>query len=140
MSSALRHTPAGKGPILRVGDRMCTYSTDVTIALEQAARGLEDFPYQRALMDGGACEATVFVRAGFQTGALCLPLKNTHNHLAKGGLGLEWVDAADAAGMVRWIVAFAIRTGRPVDATSLDRRLDALWKKHRTRLRRTRDG
>jgi endoglucanase len=140
MSSALRHTPAGKGPILRVGDRMCTYSTDVTIALEQAAQGLEDFSYQRALMDGGACEATVFVRAGFNTGALCLPMKNAHNHLAKGGLGLEWVDARDAAGLVRWVVAFAQQNGRHVSETTLDKRLDALWKKHRTRLRRTRDG
>ena len=40
-------------------------------------------------MDGGACEATTFSMAGFQAGALCLPLKNTHNHKPGGGMGLE---------------------------------------------------
>jgi endoglucanase len=141
MSTALPHTPQGHGPILRVGDRVTTFSRDATGELEAAARALarkdRHFRYQRALMDGGSCEATVYVFSGFRTGALCLPLKNYHNHAARGGMGLEYVACDDAENLVRWMVAYARSFGRLDPRGRVERRLAALLRKHRARLERT---
>jgi endoglucanase len=99
----------------------------------------ESIPYQRALMDGGACEATVYSRAGFRTGALCLPLANTHNHARGGGMGLERVHADDAENLVRWIVAYGKSFGKKDSGARLDRRLDEIWRKERKALERSSD-
>jgi endoglucanase len=140
MSSARPHTPQGDGPILRVGDRITTFAPGVSIELEDTALALkkrdEEFRYQRALMDGGACEATAYALAGFRAGALCLPLKNYHNHAGKG-VGLEYVAAADAENLVRWMTAYARGFGRQEPGRRVVARLDKLWRKHRRALERT---
>lgn len=142
MSSARPHTPQGKGPILRIGDRITTFAQGVSLALEDAALRLKkrdaDFRYQRALMDGGACEATAYSTAGFRAGALCLPLKNYHNHAGKG-VGLEYVAAADAENLVRWMTAYARGFGKRDAHKRIVSRLDRLWRKHRRTLERTAD-
>jgi len=144
MSSALKHTPQGAGPILRVGDRVTTFTHGAALELEAAARALakrdRHFRYQRALMDGGGCEATVYVFSGFRTGALCLPLKNYHNHAARGGMGLEYVYADDAENLVRWMVEYTRSFGRLHAWRGVERRLATLLKKHRGRLARTAKG
>ncbi|MHC4137256.1 MAG: M28 family peptidase [Planctomycetota bacterium] len=141
MSSALPHTPQGDGPILRVGDRVTTFTQGAAAELEVAARALarkdRHFRYQRALMDGGGCEATVYVFSGFRTGALCLPLQNYHNHAARGGMGLEYVHCDDAENLVRWMVEYTRSFGRLNAGRKVERRLAALWRKHRGRLERT---
>ncbi len=141
MSSARPHTPQGSGPILRVGDRLTAFSQDVLAELEETAAGLErrgkGFRWQRALMDGGACEATVYAHAGFRTGALCLPLRNYHNHAPGGGVAREYVAADDAENLVRWMTAHARAFARVDGRRSIDRRLGRLWRNHRARLRRT---
>jgi endoglucanase len=141
MSNARPHTPQGNGPILRVGDRLTAFSQDVLASLEEAARALakrdRTFRYQRALMDGGACEATVYAHAGFPTGALCLPLRNYHNHAPGGGVAREYVHAADAENLVRWMTAYARAFGRLDGRRRLARDLDRLWRRHRRRLART---
>jgi endoglucanase len=141
MSNARPHTPQGSGPILRVGDRLSTFSREVSMALEGTARALArkdgGFRWQRALMDGGACEATVYADAGFPTGALCLPLKNYHNHAARGGMAMEYVHEDDASNLVRWMAAFARDFGRRRPARDVARSLERLWRTHRRALRRT---
>ena len=141
MSRALKTTRQGDGPILRVGDRITVFSPDATLELEATARTLRkrdpDFRYQRQLMAGGACEATIFAHGGFRAGALCLALKNTHNHPDRGGVGMEYVSAADAEHLVRWIVEHARRFRSGSARTAFGRRADALWRRHRRRLART---
>jgi endoglucanase len=72
------------GPILRVGDRLSVFNSQITHWLDTAFRDRQakvgSAPYQRLLMAGGACEASVFHRAGLPTGALCVALNNYHNH------------------------------------------------------------
>jgi len=133
MSTALPHTPQGKGPILRVGDRVSIFSRDVSLGLMAAAKaaGIE---HQRALMSGGGCEATVFGHAGFVAGALCLPLKNTHNHKPRGGIGPEFVQVDDVESLVAWMVRYARDFGKKEPAQKLDRALEKLFRKHRRRL------
>jgi len=141
MSSARPHTPQGDGPILRVGDRMTVYDDAVLLGLESVAVRLRkrnaEFRYQRALMDGGACEATVYARAGFRAGALCLPLKNYHNHAPRGGVAREYIALADAQNLVRWMVAYSREFGRRDPVADITKRLDKLFRKHDGRLRRS---
>lgn len=141
MSNARSHTPQGHGPILRVGDRISTFDPQVLLELEEVARTLQErgkgFAWQRALMDGGSCEATVYTQAGFRTGALCLPLKNYHNHAPAGGVGMEYVDSGDAENLLRWMTAFARGFPARDPAARVRRRLDELWRKNRTPLRRS---
>lgn len=138
MSSERKHAPQGKGPILRVGDRITTFDPGVSEALEDVARSLEaedrSFRWQRALMDGGACEATVYAHAGFRAGALCLPLRNYHNHAPSGRMGMEYVDAADAEHLVRWMVAIAKALPARRGSRRVARRLDELWSRRRAEL------
>lgn len=141
MSSARPHTPQGNGPILRVGDRMTVFSQEVAADLEETAIALgrrdKAFRSQRALMDGGACEATVYSHAGFRTGALCLPLRNYHNHAPRGGMAREYVRASDAENLVRWMTAYARAFPRLDARRSRDRLLDRLWRRNAARLKRT---
>ena len=87
-------------------------------------------------MDGGACEATVYSVAGFQAGALCLPLRNYHNH-AGDGVGLEYVAAADAENLVRWMTAYARGFGKRAPGRRVAARMDKLWRKNRRALERS---
>ncbi len=81
-----RSTPQavqGAGPVIRVGDRTSTFSPALTRFMAMTAGGIadesSDFRYQRALMDGGTCDSTVFHAFGYETGAICLALGNYHN-------------------------------------------------------------
>lgn len=141
MSSERPHTPQGRGPILRVGDRMTCFAQDALAELEATASKLakadRSFRWQRALMDGGACEATVYSHAGFRTGALCLPLRNYHNHAPDGGFTREYVHAEDAENLVRWMTAHAKGFGRVDGRRGRDRALERLWRRNRAPLERT---
>ncbi len=141
MSSARPHTPQGKGPVLRLGDRITTFIQGVAVDLESAAQALakkdKTFQYQRALMDGGVCEASVFTFSEFRSGALCLPLKNYHNHKPRGGMGLEYVHQADAENLVRWMVHYAREFKKLNPKERVLARLDKLYRKNRARLKRS---
>jgi len=73
----------GDGPIVRVGDRASIFDPAASAFLWRTAercRAREStFRAQRCLMDGGTCEATVFVGFGYRAGGVCLPLGNYHN-------------------------------------------------------------
>lgn len=104
----------GDGPIIRVGDRTSIFSPEVTDLLVRAAEKLRKadpgFKYQRRLMDGGTCEATVFTESGYPSSGLCLALGNYHNVTPDGkGIGAEYIDARDFAGLVQLYVA-AVQT------------------------------
>ncbi len=97
----------GDGPIIRVGDRLSIFDPEVTAGMSYVAASLDrDFRFQRKLMDGGACEASMLMQAGFRTGALALPLENYHNN-GKKGLRPERIHLDDALGLVKLLVAFA---------------------------------
>ncbi|MGC9258939.1 MAG: M20/M25/M40 family metallo-hydrolase [Phycisphaerae bacterium] len=82
----------GAGPVIRVGDRTSTFSPALTRFMAMIAGGMvdesSDFHYQRALMDGGTCDSTVFHAFGYETGAVCLALGNYHNMFEAPTVGL----------------------------------------------------
>jgi endoglucanase len=88
-------SPIGGGPIVRVGDRMTIFSPTLSESIAKCAEALAGGPatptasqktdkarqwkWQRKLMSGGACEASVFCAAGYDATCVCLPLGNYHN-------------------------------------------------------------
>ena len=105
------------------------------VELEAAARALarardRHFRYQRALMDGGGCEATVYVFSGFRTGALCLPLKNYHNHAARRrhGARVRARRRRREPGALDGGIHALLRSPRCA-AESVERRLATLWRR-----------
>lgn len=131
----------GDGPIVRVGDRIATFSPDVTAFLRDCAEMIikEDpsFRYQRRLMQGGACESTAYQLDGRPAGALCLALGNYHNvpdpdaEDWSTGIAPEFVSRRDLYGLVKIIVRAVAESAQLADpwaATrgSLAKRLKAL--------------
>jgi len=80
-------SPIGGGVIIRVGDRLSTFSPRLTGACVRVAELLakqrsdpaNPFRWQRKLMAGGACEASCFMAHGYESTCICLPLGNYHN-------------------------------------------------------------
>ena len=98
-SKTLPGAAIGSGPVLRVGDRMTSFdpAMDLWLAQEAASLATENrgFAYQRALMTGGACEASLYLLHGRRVGGLAIPLGNYHNMTPRGGIGAEFVSTAD---------------------------------------------
>ncbi len=152
-SRSFDDSPIGGGPIVRVGDRMSIFSPGLTAAIAKRAEELAGGPaqalasqktadrphspwkWQRKLMAGGACEATVFCAFGYEATCLCLPLGNYHNmadlaavqagtNTTKPHVGREYISVDDFSGLVELL----INCGRGLPETSSVReRIDKLW-------------
>ena len=109
-SRALPSFEIGKGPVIRVGDRISVFDDSLTRWLDETAAALQvrepDFRYQRALMPGGMCEASLYQLVGRPACALAVAMENYHNMGAKGAAA-EWVSRGDAEGMLRLLRALA---------------------------------
>jgi endoglucanase len=122
------------GPIVRVGDRLSIFDSRVTHWLETAFRDLKArvprTAWQRLLMGGGACEATVFHRAGFPTGALCVSMNAYHNMGPGDALRRESISLRDWQGLYDFL-HFLVTEARPVAAAdgAVTERLAGLEKK-----------
>jgi len=148
-SRAFDDSPIGGGPIVRVGDRLTVFTPKVTAAVASRAEAVAGGPaqptaaqkhsemprwrWQRKLMAGGACEATVFCAAGYDATCVCLPLGNYHNMgdlaAVQAGAGTpvierERIAIADFDGLVDLLVACGQEL-RPGGAIA--DRLDRLW-------------
>ncbi|MDP9266232.1 MAG: hypothetical protein M3O91_08990 [Chloroflexota bacterium] len=80
-SRALQHAPAGRGIVIRVGDFHNTFSNQAEryLRVAQERLFLRGIPTQRALLTGGTCEASAFVRLGWTATGVALPNTNYHN-------------------------------------------------------------
>ena len=150
-SRAFDDSPIGGGPIVRVGDRVSVFAPTLTGAVAKvaeriaggpahvtASQKLSDAPawrWQRKLMAGGACEASVFCHFGYEATCVCLPLGNYHNmadlaavqasaNTTTPRVGREHVAVRDFAGMVELLVG----CGQDLPgAGGLGDRLAELW-------------
>lgn len=98
--------PMGKGAVVRVGDRTSIFHSAFTRFVTQTAETIaakdKSFQFNRALMPGGTCEATVFDAWGFVTAAVCVPLGNYHNmNRETQKLGPEYIDTGDWLNLVK---------------------------------------
>ncbi len=80
-SRALAHAAPGRGVVVRAGDVYNTFDNDaerfLRVAREElAAAGIAT---QRALLTGGTCESSAFVRLGWSATGIAVPNVNYHN-------------------------------------------------------------
>lgn len=111
-SQAHLDAPQGAGPIVRVGDRASVFDPDLTDWLcriaGQITKADNRFRWQRKLMAGGTCEASVFRAAGYTAAGMCVPLGHYHNRdVAHKKIAVEYIDQEDWLGLVRLIAAVA---------------------------------
>ena len=119
----------GAGPIIRVGDRTSVFDSAATAQLQDAAKRAE-IPHQRALLQGGTCEATAYALYGYRTAAMCVALGNYHNCGPRDRIAPEYVSAADALGMAQLCVATALG-GANDSLHALKLRLEQRMDEHR---------
>ena len=132
-SKARGFARVGGGPVVRVGDRLSIFDSRITNWLETAFRDLQaarpGMIYQRLLMGGGTCEASVFHRAGWPTGALCVALNNYHNMGANSELRSESISLRDCQDLCDFLffLATEARSVRAADDAVAERfaRLEA---------------
>jgi putative aminopeptidase FrvX len=136
-SKELPGAEIGNGPVIRVGDRMSIFDPRIEYALHSLAQGLATknrrFKFQRQLMSGGVCEATVYVLHGFTVGALAFPLGNYHNQ-GKRWPAAEYISISDSDGMISLCHAIAMHP--PVGETRgpLLKRFEEGFKRQEKRL------
>jgi endoglucanase len=154
-SRSFPESPIGGGPIVRVGDRISVFSPTLTDAIakraEEVAGGpssvmasqkqseLPAWKWQRKLMAGGACEASVFFNAGYEATCVCLPLGNYHNmadlaavqagtNTSPARVGREYISVKDFEGLVDLLVA----CGQKLPAQAgLGDKFERLWEERK---------
>lgn len=94
----------GRGPIVRVGDRLSIFDSRETARVMNIAAA-QSIPVQRCLLDGGSCEASAYQVYGYRSAAASIVLGNYHNCAADGSIQCEFVSVEDYANMVRLCVA-----------------------------------
>lgn len=116
-SSPVGHAQQGKGPVVRVGDRMTVFDDEITGELLEAAKAAQ-IDVQRCLLDGGSCEATAMQLYGVRAAGISVLLNFYHNCGPGDEIVPESISLADAAGMIDLITALVERTGRSSSAES----------------------
>ncbi len=129
----------GQGPVIRVGDRATTFTSELEYHLHQVAKRLTDtdhtFRFQRQLMTGGSCEGTVFTIAGYRTIGLAYPLFGYHNMLSPSGIGQEEIDTGDYLNGVKLLIEAILQSRRyGTDASRYYRTLQRATARYRKRL------
>ena len=80
-SRALPHAAPGRGVVVRAGDVYNTFDNDAERFLRVAREDLtaSGIATQRALLTGGTCESSAFVRLGWSATGVAVPNVNYHN-------------------------------------------------------------
>jgi putative aminopeptidase FrvX len=103
---------------VRPGDVYNTFSNDGERFLRVARERLAEagIPTQRALLTGGTCESSAFVRMGWTTTAIALPNVNYHNQTEEHDRFVpEIVRLSDLRGAVALLVEGATAAGADED-------------------------
>lgn len=123
MSKARGFARIDAGPVVRVGDRLSIFDSRITHWLETAFRDLQAVQpgtvYQRLLMGGGTCEASVFQRAGQPTGALCVALNNYHNMGPGTSVRAESISLRDWQGLYDYLFFLATEAKSVTEADAV---------------------
>ena len=117
-SRALATARPGAGVVVRPGDVYNTFSNDGERFLRVARERLAEagIPTQRALLTGGTCESSAFVRMGWTTTAIALPNVNYHNQTEEHDRFVpEIVRLSDLRGAVALLVEGATAAGSDED-------------------------
>src|SRR5207248_8032274 len=103
----------------------------ITQQATELAKKDKAFRFQRALMPGGTCEATVYDAYGFTAASICVPLGNYHNmDKQRKKIGPEYINLEDWKNMVKLFVRVA-RAGHTYEPglAELKRRIERRFEK-----------
>jgi putative aminopeptidase FrvX len=116
-SRALPGAEAGRGIVVRAGDLYNTFSNEAERYLRVARERLSErgIPTQRALLIGGTCEASAFLRLGWTATGIALPNVNYHNAAPDGGFAAEIVRVGDLLSGISLGVEAALAAGDDAD-------------------------
>jgi putative aminopeptidase FrvX len=118
----------GDGPVVRAGDLQSTYDPGMDLWMSGVASSVsknnKSFKWQRALLQGGRCEACVYVAEGYRTGGIAMPLGNYHNHGPRG-YAAEYVNQSDYDNYLTLLAALA---HHPIERNALKKRVAHIWK------------
>ncbi len=116
-SRALPGAEAGRGVVVRVGDFHNTFSNEAERYLRVARERLAErgIPTQRALLVGGTCEASSFVRLGWTATGIALPNVNYHNAASDGGFASEIVRLTDLLSGIALGIEASLAAGDDAD-------------------------
>lgn len=119
----------GEGVIVRVGDRTSVFDSAATARILDAAESAK-IPHQRALMQGGTCEATAYALYNYRTAAMCVALGNYHNCGPSDRIAPEFVSVDDSVAMAD--LCIALSRSKPADPlAALRHRLEKRMKEYR---------
>lgn len=112
-ASNARYAPAGAGPVVRVGDYHNTFSNAAEQYLRVAQERLFErgLAVQRALLPGGTCEASAFVRLGWTATGIALPNVGYHNAGAEDRFVPERIDRDDFLSAILLVAEAALAAG-----------------------------
>ncbi len=112
-ASNARYAPAGAGPVVRVGDYHNTFSNAAEQYLRVAQERLQErgLSVQRALLPGGTCEASAFVRLGWTATGVALPNVGYHNAGAADRFVPEIIDRNDYLSAILLLAEAALAAG-----------------------------
>jgi putative aminopeptidase FrvX len=113
----------GRGPIVRVGDRLSIFDSGETARLMSVAAA-NAIAVQRCLLDGGACEASAYQLYGYRSVAASIGLGNYHNCAPDGSIQCEYVSVDDYANMVRLCLAIVCEPKRSDPVKDLRKTLE----------------
>jgi putative aminopeptidase FrvX len=110
---------------------------DLWLASQAAAlaESEPEFCWQRALMPGGTCEASLYMLHGRPVGALAIPLGNYHNMTPERRIGAEFVATQDVDHLARLLEHLSVH---PPDLALGEKRraeFDAVFERLSPRLR-----
>ena len=116
-SRALPGAEAGRGIVVRAGDFHNTFSNEAERYLRVARERLAErgIPTQRALLVGGTCEASSFVRLGWTATGIALPNENYHNAARDGGFAPEVVRLTDLLSGISLGIEASLAAGEDAD-------------------------
>ena len=116
-SRALPGADAGRGVVVRAGDFHNTFSNEAERYLRVARERLAErgIPTQRALLVGGTCEASSFVRLGWTATGIALPNVNYHNAASDGGFAPEIVRLGDLLSGIALGIEASLAAGDDAD-------------------------
>ena len=116
-SRAMPGAESGKGIVVRAGDLHNTFSNEAERYLRVARERLAErgAATQRALLTGGTCEASAFVRLGWTATGIALPNVNYHNAGPDGGFAPEIVRLMDLLSGIALAAEAAVAAGEDAD-------------------------
>lgn len=108
-SRTLPGAEIGKGPVVRLGDRLTVFDSGALRVFSDLAQEILPGLHQKRIMDGGACEATAATVYGHRCVGISVPLGNYHNQSLEGGPDAspphgpapEFVHIQDIAGLIQ---------------------------------------